>query len=42
MVPLGSEEGEPDAGNLSEGQLALPAVAGEEVVIKDLGHVQAL
>src|SRR4051794_32900625 len=24
MVPLGREEGEPDAGNLAEGQLALP------------------
>src|SRR5262249_13103105 len=42
VVPLGGEEGEPDASNLSEGQLALPAVSGGKVAIEDLVHLQAL
>jgi hypothetical protein len=42
MVALGSDEGEPDADDLSEGQLAFPAVPGGEVAIEDLGHLQPL
>lgn len=42
VIALGSEEGDPNAGNLSESQLALPAVPRRVVAIEDLGHVQAL
>jgi hypothetical protein len=42
VVALGSEEGDPDAGHLPEGQFALPAVAGGEVAVENLGHLQAL
>jgi len=42
VVALGSDEGDPDASDLSKGQRALPAVPSGEVAIKDLGHLQAL
>jgi hypothetical protein len=42
VIALGSDEGDPDAGDLPEGQRALPAVPGGKVAIKDLGHLQAL
>jgi hypothetical protein len=41
VVALGRDEGEPDAGDFPEGQLALPAVARGEVAIQDLGHLEA-
>ena len=41
VVALGSDEGDPDAGDLPEGQFALPAVPRGEVAIEDVGHVQA-
>lgn len=42
VVALGGDKGEPDAGDLPERQLALPAVSGKEVTIKDLVHLQPL
>jgi hypothetical protein len=39
MVALGSDKGEPDGGDLTEGQLALPAVPGGEVAVEDLRYV---
>jgi hypothetical protein len=42
VVALGSNEGDPDAGDFPEAQLALPAVSGGVVAIEDLGHLQAL
>src|SRR3954454_4251872 len=41
VVALGSDEGDPDAGDLPEGQFALPAVPRGEVAIEHVGHVQA-
>jgi hypothetical protein len=42
VVALGGDEGEPDTGDLAEGQLALPAVAGGEVAVEDVRHVHTL
>ena len=41
MVALGSKEGEPDASDLAEGQLPLPAVPGGEVAVEVLGEVHS-
>lgn len=42
VVALGSDEGDPDAGDLPEGQLAFPTVPGRKVAIEDLGYLQTL
>src|SRR5947209_6337498 len=40
MIALGNDEGNPAAGDVSQGQLALPAVAGGEVAVEDLGYLE--
>ena len=42
VVALRGDVAEPDAGDLAEGQRALPAMPGGEVAVEDLGQLKAL